>query len=67
MGGPFVGRHRLDMIVGERAIVELKAASAIIPIHLAQMRSHLHATGCPIGVVINLGAVQLQWETVLPA
>jgi GxxExxY protein len=59
-----VGRHRLDLVVNQQAILELKANRSIIPLHVAQVRSYLHATEYPIGLIINFGARTLQWESV---
>ena len=37
----------------ERVVVELKAVDALAPIHWAQVRSYLKATGCRLGLLIN--------------
>ena len=63
-GSTIVGKHRLDLVVAGQFIVELKAVSSIIPVHLAQMRSYLQAAGYPLGLIINFGALLLQWELV---
>jgi GxxExxY protein len=51
--GHRVGESRLDLLVGERVIVELKAIDALAPIHWVQVRSYLKATGCGLGLLIN--------------
>ena len=61
-GSQIVGKHSLDLVVEATAIVELKANQGLIPAHLAQLRSYLHATTYPLGLLLNFGAVQLQWE-----
>lgn len=57
-----VGKHHLDLVVNETAVVELKAARAIIPVHTAQMKSYLHATHYSIGMILNFGMPELEWE-----
>ena len=57
-----VGKHFLDLVVDEKVIVELKATKSIIPIHLAQLNSYLHATGYPCGLILNFGRTDLRWE-----
>src|SRR5882724_1257 len=37
--GLFVGRHRLDLVVGGELVVELKSQSKLEAIHFAQVRS----------------------------
>src|SRR2546422_1952600 len=61
-GSQIVGKHCLDLVVDETVIIELKAARCIIPVHAAQMKSYLQATGFPIGLVLNFGMPELQWE-----
>ena len=49
-----VGEARLDLLVDGRLAVELKAVESLLPIHKAQVRSYLCATGYPLGLLINL-------------
>jgi GxxExxY protein len=51
--GEPIGLHRLDLLVGERLIVELKAVDILAPIHFAQMISYLTATQLTLGLLIN--------------
>ncbi len=51
--GGVVATHRLDLLVGERLVVELKAVSVIAPVHVAQMISYLTATQLSLGLLIN--------------
>jgi len=61
-GAQIVGKHVLDLVVERTAIVELKANHGLIPVHVAQLRSYLHATDYPFGLLLNFGATALQWE-----
>ncbi len=61
-GSKIVGKHFLDLVINETVIIELKAARGIMPVHAAQMKSYLHATGYPMGIVLNFGMPELQWE-----
>jgi GxxExxY protein len=63
-GGRVVGKHRLDMLVDGSAIIELKANRGIIPVHLAQVKSYLHASSYPFGLILNFGTTELQWELI---
>ncbi len=51
--GVTVGESRLDLLVGERLVVELKAVDALLPIHKAQIISYLKALSSPLGLLIN--------------
>ena len=51
--GRQVGMGRLDLIVGDKLIVELKAVDLLAPVHTAQVLSYLKATGFSLGLLIN--------------
>lgn len=45
--------YRLDFLVAELVVVELKAVKAFEPIHKAQMLTYLRLTGCKLGLLLN--------------
>jgi GxxExxY protein len=45
--------YRLDLIVGNKLLVELKAVDAIAPIHQAQVVTYLKLLELPLGLLIN--------------
>jgi GxxExxY protein len=51
--GHAVGESRLDVLVANALVVELKAVEAIVPVHVAQVMSYLKATGHKLGLLIN--------------
>ncbi len=54
-----VGEGRIDILVGERLIIELKAVDAFLPIHIAQILSYLSATHLQLGLLINFKVPRL--------
>jgi GxxExxY protein len=44
---------RIDLIVEDLVVVEVKAVSVLAPIHSAQVITYLKLTGCPVGLLIN--------------
>lgn len=48
-----------DIIVDDQAILEIKAAEQILPIHEAQLLTYLRLTECRIGLLINFNTVSL--------
>ena len=54
--GPIVGDARIDLLVADRLIVELKAIEQIAPIHLAQAMSYLKTTSLPLALLVNFNA-----------
>ncbi len=55
-----VGQGRIDMVVGRRLLVELKAVKAVEPIHRAQVMSYLKATGLKLGLLMNFNVELLK-------
>lgn len=54
--GELVGDYYADIIVNDTVIIELKAASAIIEAHEAQLLNYLKATDIEVGLLLNFGA-----------
>ena len=54
-----VGEHRLDFLVEEKIVVELKAISALEDIHFAIGRSYLKATNLEDGLLLNFASSPL--------
>ncbi len=52
--------YRLDYIVGDKVVVELKAVEAILPVHQAQLVTYLKLTGCKVGLLINFNVPVLK-------
>jgi len=42
--------YRLDLLVEEAVIVEVKAVDRLAPIHQAQLLSYLRLSGCKMGL-----------------
>jgi GxxExxY protein len=55
-----VGEGRLDFLVAERLVVELKAVEALAPIHRAQVISYLKSTRLRLGLLINFNVTILK-------
>ena len=55
-----VGEGRLDLLVSNKLIVELKAVDALAPIHTAQVMSYLKTTKLPLGLLINFNVPLLK-------
>jgi GxxExxY protein len=45
--------YRLDLVVEDQVIVEIKAVDQLAPIHQAQLLSYLKLSGCKVGLLIN--------------
>ncbi len=52
--------YRLDLLVDETVIVELKAIEKLEPIHDAQLLSYLKLSGLQVGLLINFNVKYLK-------
>jgi GxxExxY protein len=57
--GEEAGCQRLDLIVEDQIVVELKSVRALEDVHFAQVRSYLKATGLRVGLLLNFNAPTL--------
>lgn len=63
--GVEVGIHRLDLVVEDQIIVELKAVKELADVHLAQLRSYLKATGKNVGLLLNFAKPTLEIKRIV--
>lgn len=52
--------YRIDFIVEEKVVVELKAIEALAPVHQAQLLTYLRLSGLRIGLLINFNVPVLK-------
>lgn len=52
--------YRIDLLVEDTVIIELKAVSELIPIHEAQLLSYLKLSKKPLGLLINFNVLRLK-------
>jgi GxxExxY protein len=55
-----VGTHRVDLMVQQQIVVELKAIRALENVHFAVVRSYLRAAGLDHGLLLNFSRVTLE-------
>ena len=52
--------YRVDLLVGDAVIVELKAVERILPIHAAQVLGYLRLSNRKLGYVLNFNSVHMR-------
>lgn len=52
--------YRMDLLVEDEVVVEIKCAEAIHPVHRAQLLSHLRLSGKGVGLLINFHVTRLK-------
>ena len=60
-----VGRHRLDLIVDDTIVVELKAVKNIEDVHFAIVKSYLKAMGKEHSLIINFSRKVVEVKRVI--
>jgi len=51
---------RLDIVVGNEVVAEIKAVEAVLPVHEAQLLTYLKLTGMRLGFLINFNVPLLK-------
>jgi GxxExxY protein len=54
-----IGEHRLDFLVEEKIVIELKAIDSLQNVHFAIVRSYLKASGLADGLILNFSSMPL--------
>jgi len=52
--------YRLDLLVGDAVVVEIKSVEAVTPIHEAQLLTYLKLGGWKVGLLINFNVEVLR-------
>jgi len=52
--------YRVDLLVGDRVVVELKALEAILPVHRAQLLSYLRLGHFKLGYLLNFNVARMR-------
>jgi GxxExxY protein len=52
--------YRIDLLVGDRVVVELKAIEAILPVHRGQLLSYLRLGGFKLGYLLNFHVAHMR-------
>jgi GxxExxY protein len=63
--GEQIGSHRIDIIVENEIIVELKAVKQLLDIHFAQILSYLKAANLRVGLLLNFAKPTLEIRRVV--
>jgi GxxExxY protein len=51
--------YRIDLIVEDLVVVDVKSVIALAPVHQAQVLTYLRLTRCPVGLLINFNVPRL--------
>ena len=59
-----IGKKKLDFIIDNKIIVELKKVDKIADVHIAQVVSYLKTLNLEIGLILNFGQSKLEIKRV---
>jgi GxxExxY protein len=55
-----ISEHRVDLIVDEAVVVEVKAVQRLEPIHIAQLLTYLRVSGVRVGLILNFNSAVMK-------
>jgi GxxExxY protein len=59
-GVRIAGAFKMDLLVDERLVVEIKSVERLQPVHAKQLLTYLRLTRQPVGLLINFGGATLK-------
>jgi len=60
-----IGTHRLDLVIEDKVVVELKTAESFSIHHKAKVTSTLKASGYKLGILVNFSKAKVEYRRVL--
>jgi GxxExxY protein len=60
-----IGKHRLDLLVQDTIVVELKAIKSLEDIHFAVVKSYLRAANLEHGLILNFSKPTIEVKRVI--
>ena len=60
--GFLIGRRRLDVIVAQKVLIELKSVNGMMPSDFQQVINYLKIFGLKVGLLLNFGSEKLQFK-----
>jgi len=60
-----IGTHRLDSVIEDKVVVELKAVESFSIHHKAQLTSYLKASGYKLGILVNFSKAKVEYRRVV--
>jgi GxxExxY protein len=52
--------YRIDLLIGDLVVVELKVAESVLPVHRAQLLSYLRLGGFRLGYLLNFNVAHMR-------
>ena len=52
--------YRLDLIIENKVIIEIKSVEALNEIHTAQVLTYLKVSGCKLGLLIDFNVLKVK-------
>jgi GxxExxY protein len=52
--------YRIDLLVNDRVVIELKAIEAVLPVHRGQLLSYLRLGGFKLGYLLNFNVAHMR-------
>ena len=63
--GKQIGKYRLDIVIENKIILELKAVASLNDLFKHQLLSYLKAADLHLGILINFGTERVQYKRIV--
>jgi GxxExxY protein len=51
--------YRIDLLIENQVVIELKVVEKVLPIHEAQLMSYLKLSNCTVGLILNFNTLRM--------
>jgi GxxExxY protein len=58
--GELISEHRIDLVVADHVLVEIKSVESLNPVHLAQVITYLRVLNIRVGLLMNFNTAVLK-------
>ena len=59
-GAPLGCGYRLDFVVEQTVVLEIKSVAAVLPVHRKQLLTYLRLSGCSLGLLLNFNVERMK-------
>lgn len=60
-----IGIHRLDLVIEDKVVIEIKTVEGFSIHHTAQLTSYLKASGYKLGILVNFSKSKVEYRRVI--
>lgn len=57
--GEILGKYRIDILVNDLIIIEIKSVNELLPVHHKQVITYLKLSNLKLGILVNFNEIEI--------